>query len=708
VSPLDSKTEPTRGGAAEGEADGHEAATSLREREAQYRETFERAPIGLALVGLDGRWLQFNRRMAEIVGHTDEELRQLTFQDITFPPDLPADIAQVQRLRAGEIDSYRMEKRYVRNDGSLVWAMLHASLVRGTDGAPRFYVAVVEDISARKAIDAERTQLAAIVECSDDAILTKSIDDGRILSWNSTAERMLGYAASEIIGQPAIVLIPTDRQHEESAILERVRRGERVAPYDTVRLRKDGIPVAVSLSVASVPDEHGRPVAAATILRDIAERQRIEAELAAAKEAAEASDRAKGQFLATMSHEIRTPLNAILGYVDLLELGVSGALAEQQREYLERMRRSGRHLLAVINQVLDLARIEADRLPLRLVDANLGDTVEGALTLVEPQAARRGLQILNACGPTRASWYAGDPDRVQQILVNLLSNAVKFTPAGGRITLTCGSTRLPPRDATLATTAAEWVYVRVEDTGVGIAPERLGAVFEPFEQEQEGAFMRATEGTGLGLTISRRLARAMGGDITVRSEPGVGSAFFLWLPASQVHTPAERDRAPDRRAAARYSSGLGAIGDLALEGLEQVVAAYVARLRADPQIPSAARCTDEQLEDHVVTFLADVGQCLTLVEAARGAPSDLVRAGTTIQRIISEHHGAQRARLGFSADEVRREFSILAEELSAAVRRRAESAHGPALDQALELMRRLLEHGERAALRGHRDELARV
>ncbi len=690
------------GSPATGAEDG---AARLRESEARFRETFERAPVGMAHVGLDGRWLRFNRRLAEIAGYPIDELAKLTFQDITHPDDLEADLAHVARLLAGDADDFQMEKRYVRRDGSHVWVALHSALVRGDDGAPSYFISVVEDISARKAIEAELTKLAAIVETSEDAILTKSLADGRILSWNATAERMLGYTAEEALGQPVSLVVPPERRAEEEAILERLRRGERIAPYDTLRRRKDGTLVEVSLSISPVHDASGRPVIAAKILRDVTARRRNEAELAAARFAAEAGSRAKTQFLAMMSHEIRTPLSAILGYADLLELGLAGPLHDRQRDYLERVRRSGRHLLAVINQVLDLAKIEADRLPVQRMAATAGEAVAGALTSVEPQAATRALQVVNGCGRTESGWYLGDPDRVQQILVNLLANSVKFTPPGGRVTVTCGTTRLPPREAQLSASAADWLYIRVEDTGVGIAPERLAAMFEPFEQAQTG-YVRQHDGTGLGLTISRRLARLMGGDITARSEPGVGSVFFLWLPAARAAALVEGP--VERRTAARFARGLGAVGDVVLENLEGIVAAYVARLRADPATPSAARCTDEQLEDHAVTFLADVAQCLALIEAAQGAPSDLLRDGTAIQRIIGERHGVQRARLGFAEDELRREYAILADEVASALGRDADPAHADALTQALALLARFLEHGERATLHGFRDEIARA
>ncbi len=448
------------------------------------------------------------------------------------------------------------------------------------------------------------------------------------------------------------------------------------------------------------------------------ERARLfEAERAAGEEAqrrrgeAEEANAAKSRFLATTSHEIRTPINAILGYTELLEMGIAGPLTDEQSRYLARLRLSGRHLLGVINQVLDLSKIEADKIVLRPRAAPAAAAATRATALVEPQAVARGVTLANACEVAADVTYTGDPERVEQILVNLVTNAVKFTPNGGRVTLTCGNARTPTPDAEVAAEpAAGWTYFRVEDTGIGVPPERLRAIWEPFEQADVG-HSRAYGGTGLGLTISRRLARLMGGDVTVRSEPGAGSTFFVWLPAASA--PEGAAPAPPRgrgggrpparpRAGTRHARGLGKAADAALAEIEHVLSGYAARLRVDPETPSAWKLSEAEIEDHTATFLADMAQCLALVEAARGAPSESMRDGSAIQRVIAERHGAQRARLGWAEGELRREFAILREELAAAVRRRVGGAPDVALDDAIALLAGFVDHAERTSVETHR------
>jgi signal transduction histidine kinase len=255
------------------------------------------------------------------------------------------------------------------------------------------------------------------------------------------------------------------------------------------------------------------------------------------RKAADVANRAKSQFLANMSHELRTPINAIMGYTEIMQMGIGGDLTQEQRMHLERVRASSRHLLTLINDLLDTAKIEAGEMTVRRERGRAADAVRDALGLLAVEATERGIAVVEDC-PEHIT-FCGDEDRVRQIVINLLSNAIKFTEPGGRVEL-----RASERTGTTGSTAADgdgpWLCLEVDDTGIGMSAEELESVFRPFVQADAGR-TRVAGGTGLGLTISRQLARLMGGDLVARSEPGRGSCFTLWLPAAEARTGAVDD-----------------------------------------------------------------------------------------------------------------------------------------------------------------------
>ena len=242
---------------------------------------------------------------------------------------------------------------------------------------------------------------------------------------------------------------------------------------------------------------------------------------------------AKSQFLAMMSHELRTPLNAVVGYADLIALGIAGPVSDEQRRYIRKIHTSTYHLVGIIDDILDLAKIQAGRMQVYQQEESAEAVIADSITLVATQAAEAGIHMHGAEAATDISYF-GDEKRVRQILVNLLSNSVKFTGAGGEVVIWCECVQ-PCVEAPSAS-AEMWTIIRVTDTGVGISESEMAAIFEPFVQ-LGGGKRRTKGGTGLGLTISRELARRMGGDLTVASAPGAGSTFALWLPASSQNTP---------------------------------------------------------------------------------------------------------------------------------------------------------------------------
>jgi signal transduction histidine kinase len=343
-----------------------------------------------------------------------------------------------------------------------------------------------------------------------DGVVVVSLD-GIIRFANPAAEQLFGRSADQLhgsdLGIPALSGETTEVEVQ----------------------RPSGVPVTAELRVVD-SDWEGEP-ARLISLRDVTDRKQLEREREA-RARAEAASKAKSDFLAIMSHELRTPLNAVIGYADLLDVGTAGPVTGDQRAHLARIRASGLHLLDLVNEMLDLARVGAGRLALVSGAASAVQTATAALALVSLGAEARGVAISEQCGGGIRASYRGDPDRVRQILGNLLDNAVKFTQPGGQVRIECGVSATPEAEARLDG-AGPWVYWRVEDTGIGIPPRQLTSIFEPFVQVEAG-HTRSADGSGLGLTISRSLARLMKGDITVRSAVMAGSCFTLWLPAASA------------------------------------------------------------------------------------------------------------------------------------------------------------------------------
>ncbi|HVX39909.1 MAG TPA: ATP-binding protein [Gemmatimonadaceae bacterium] len=532
----------------------------------------------------------------------------------------------------------------------------------------------------RQARRSEQMRLRSIVERMADGILIVGFD-GVIRFANPAAERLFGRTTGELMSQE--FGLPTI--DGDTTEIDVVRPG--------------GETIAVELRVVDTDWE--REPARLVSLRDVTDRKRAEERAALlerermARVEAEAASQAKSEFLAVMSHELRTPLNAVIGYSELLDLGIAGPLTTEQRHQIARIRASGRHLLGLVNEVLDLAKVEAGRLSLHIDTARVGQTADAALALVQPAAEARAINFSARCEGDADALYDGDEDRVRQILVNLLTNAVKFTEPGGSVSLEAAATRRPDADARLF--GGPWVYIRVTDSGIGIPADQVAVIFDPFVQVDRG-HTRSNDGSGLGLTISRRLARLMKGDLTVRSKPGEGSVFTLWLPAARRASRKSTRRA-DPADGALHLRGLADIGEALVRESVPLLNAFVARLRAEPIVPAAESLKYAQLADHAGTFLSDVGAVLIAIEETRGAPSSLIADGTEIQRFLGDRHGAQRARLGWTAPELRREWQILRAEIERAVRRRSQGVADATLAEALTIVQRLVEEAEEASVR---------
>jgi PAS domain S-box-containing protein len=361
------------------------------------------------------------------------------------------------------------------------------------------------DVTASRRAQQEMTHLAAIVRSSFDAILTEDLR-GTILSWNGGAQRLFGYTFQEAVGQPGAMLLPAGCRDEDSAILDRIMRGETVDQYESVRQRKDGEFVHVALTISPLRDADGGVIGAAKVARDITERKRAEAQI-------QAASRAKDEFIAMLGHELRNPLAPILTALDLMSMRDPNA-SDRERTII---RRQIGHLVRLVDDLLDVSRITSGKIDLHREPIEIADIVQRAVEMASPLLEKK-FHDLVVDVPNPGLAVDGDATRLAQVVANLLTNAAKYTQARGRIVVTGERRR-------------GIVSLRVRDTGIGISQEMLPHVFELFAQERQ-TIDRSMGGLGLGLALVRSLVALHGGTVSAHSEGlGRGSEFAIELPA---------------------------------------------------------------------------------------------------------------------------------------------------------------------------------
>ncbi|MBO0858984.1 MAG: PAS domain S-box protein [Chloracidobacterium sp.] len=439
--------------------------------------------------------------------------------------------------------AFDTEYRIHSADGNYRWFKARARPLRSAEGEIFKWFGSNTDIEDQKRVEASLREseaaeayIAAIVESSDDAIISSDLQ-GAIRSWNHGAEKLYGYTEAEAIGEQISMLIPPGNRHEESLILGRIGKGERISHYETIRRRKDGTDIDVSLTASPVKNQAGDVIGMSKTARDItwrksaeSERERLLARESEARADAEEANRLKDEFLATISHELRSPLNAILGWARLLR---DPSVREEQLERaLEIIERNSQAQARLIEDLLDVSRIVSGKLSVEMRPVAMNSIVQGVVADMHPSAEAKNIDLrLIEDGEINLT---GDADRLQQVVWNLLSNAIKFTPEGGRIEVELKS-------------VGERAELRVSDTGRGINSEFLPHVFDRFSQAT-GRDSRARAGLGLGLTIVRYIVEAHGGSVKAESAGfGHGATFTCAfplagaeveaVPAVEIHEP---------------------------------------------------------------------------------------------------------------------------------------------------------------------------
>jgi len=569
-----------------------ERAAAGQRAEAELRERKKRLDEGERLAHL-GSW-SFDARSGKRVW-SDERFRLLGYEPGAFEPDVdhyldrihPDDVGWIRDIilaNGTRTTPSENEFRVLLPDGTVRWMAARSEPIYDELGNVVGLHGTTQDVTWRKAAEEQLRFQAHLLDAVAEAVVATDLS-GNVIYWGPGAEALYGWTASEAVGHDVTDFIPEVGPPAAAGVERYPARGE-IWTGIVPRRRRDGSLFMAEVTDTPVFDEAGHMVAIIGISTDVSEREQARADLERARDQALEASLLKSQFLANMSHEIRTPMNGILGMTELL---LDTMLDSGQREYVETARASGDALLAIINDILDLSKIEAGGLHLESVDFDLAAVVSDVGDLLAGAAQRKNLELVIDVGDD-VTWVRGDPTRVRQVLTNLAGNAVKFTSAGQVVV-----------SAVVLDTSESDVALRlqVEDSGIGIDTDQAAHIFEPFAQA-DSSTTRRYGGTGLGLTITRELIDRMGGSCGVQSQAGVGSTFWCTLRLGRPgeHAPVQAppaDHALDGRRAlvvddnaassavlARHLTGCGASVEIASSGAAALDAARAATAAGAP------------------------------------------------------------------------------------------------------------------------------
>jgi PAS domain S-box-containing protein len=481
------------------------AELALSESSVRFRTLFNQGAVGVAVTDLAGRFQQVNQKFSDMFGYSSDELHQCTFLQLTHPGDQTYALTALHRLATQEVPDIVLEKRCVHKNGNIVWSLSTITLVKDPAGRPQSLIGIVEDITHLKQAEEAQGRLAAVVASSEDSIISMTLD-GVVLTWNQGAERMYGYTADEMIGSTTIMLIPLDRFGEGSTLCERIRKGERIEHFETIRERKDGTVFNASIAMSPIVDMRGKIVGASKITRDITH-SKTETVL-------EETNRHKDELLSMLTHELSSPpaqmrQAAIISKRD-------GATEAQKRWSDDVINRQVRRMSSLLDDWLDISRIVRGTLKLRPEMTRLATVVQAAVEAAHSviEAKRHILTIVTN---DQHAQILADPLRLAQILSALLTNAATYTDPEGQIQLRVECT-------------PQSILIKVKDSGIGLPAGATSSVFEIFsrvkstEDKGEGSL-------GIGLALAKGLVELHAGRISASSAGlGCGSEFTVQLP----------------------------------------------------------------------------------------------------------------------------------------------------------------------------------
>jgi PAS domain S-box-containing protein len=497
-----------------------EAAEALKRAEEKYRGMFMSAPLGIIRLSDKGEFIEGNPALAKMFGFESPEALKNSFPEFPELCENPADWRDALAAASATTEPVRMELAFRRKDGTKLVTNVHLRLVKAGAGRQALFEGMIEDVTDRvlagQALKTAEERYRDIFENAPMGI-AQTTPEGRFLNANPALAHMYGYSSAEelISGGGEVSERLFARSEESERLAELLRQGDRVENFECLVRRRDGSLKWTMSNIRVIRDEEGKVLCYDSFVTDIDKRKRAEAELQVAVSEAERANQAKSEFLAGMSHEIRNPLNGIIG---LTELTLTSDLDEEQSENLQMVRESGRALLSILNDVLDISKIEAGKFELLEEEFDIRRVVNTCAGMFALEAKSKGIELGHRVAEDVPEEIVGDPLRLRQVLVNLLGNAVKFTTSGS-IELQVSRTREGSDDRL----GKQGLLFTVKDTGSGIPEDKLEEIFESFSQA--GGSVARSKGVGLGLAISKRLVEFMGGRLWVRSEYGKGSSF---------------------------------------------------------------------------------------------------------------------------------------------------------------------------------------
>jgi PAS domain S-box-containing protein len=474
------------------------------------RSLIEASLDPLVTIGPYGKITDVNEATESVTGYSRKELIGTDFSSYFTEPE-KAKEGYKQVFREGLVRDYALEIRH--KDGHITPVLYNASVYRDETGEVIGIFAAARDITELKKTEEKIRTLANVIESSNDAIITESLD-GIITSWNKGAEQVYGYLTEEVLGKNMSILEPDNLKGEIKQLSDKIKQGKKVKHHETFRLKKDGTIVNISVTLSPVFDVSGKLVAISNIAGDITEKK-ISENLLHEKQMAEVANRTKNDFLANMSHELRTPLNSIIGFSDMLYEQAYGELNQRQRRAVGNISNSGKHLLNLINGILDLSKIEANKMELNYREFELAAKLDLIRNVLYPVADKKNIDIEIDMdrGLTR---ICADEDKFTRIMYNLVDNAIKFSYEKSLVKIG-------------ARKKGDLVEITVKDAGIGIKAEDQHKLFKPFSQVNSFS-SKKFQGTGLGLSLVKQIVNLHGGYVWFRSEQGEGSTFAFAIP----------------------------------------------------------------------------------------------------------------------------------------------------------------------------------